>query len=286
MSETAACHPIPLADHPSTLPSPTSSPPPVSDSCLFTRCQPLYASRYTVLLYFSRYCMIRLKMFSLFFCVCLLFTYYLCEKYYKAVTVQHYIAGCVIWLPRLTLQDLRMNGTYQRTVRMELVCMPGTYSIEIWAPLAYSPGTNDLGRVLGSAEGELTDEGFVKRLIILTAQAQLGGTTSVVLPSPSGPSDEPVGCGMSGASLKQTIRRGAQADKYWGEGTRSSAVSATKPFLLESFRPGTQEKVTACSVLSFLVKKTYQPLHCHFPLKSTFSLLISYYSSNAIYSKW
>ena len=157
---------------------------------------------------------------------------------------------------------------------------------EIWAPLAYSPGTNDLGRVLGSAEGELTDEGFVKRLIILTAQAQLGGTTSVVLPSPSGPSDEPVGCGMSGASLKQTIRRGAQADKYWREGTRSSAVSATKPFLLEGFRPGTQEKVTACSVLSFLVKKTYQPLHCHFPLKSTFSLLISYYSSNAIYSKW
>ena len=132
MSETAACHPIPLADHPSTLPSPTSSPPPVSDSCLFTRCQPLYASRYTVLLYFSRYCMIRLKMFSLFFCVCLLFTYYLCEKYYKAVTVQHYIAGCVIWLPRLTLQDLRMNGTYQRTVRMELVCMPGTYSISRW----------------------------------------------------------------------------------------------------------------------------------------------------------
>ena len=130
--ETAACPPILLADHPSTLPSPTSCPPPVSDSCLFPRCQAPYASRCTVLLYFSRYCTIRLKMFSLFFCVCLLFTYYLCEKYYKIIIVQHYVAGCVIWLPRLTLQDLRMNWTYQHTVRMELVCTPGTYSISRW----------------------------------------------------------------------------------------------------------------------------------------------------------
>ena len=43
-------------------------PPRVSNtSCLFTRCQPLYASCCTVLLYFSRYCTVRLKMFSLFF---------------------------------------------------------------------------------------------------------------------------------------------------------------------------------------------------------------------------
>ena len=117
---------------------------------------------------------------------------------------------------------------------------------------------------------------------------------SLTLPNWEGPPQrffpalqgEPVGCGMSGASLEKAIRRGAQADKYWGEGARSSAVSATKPFLLKGFRPGTQEKVARCSVLSFLVKKTYQPLHCHFPLKSTFSLLITYYSSNAIYCKW
>ena len=32
--------------------------------------------------------------------------YYLCEKYYKPVTVQYYIADYVIWLPRLTLSDL------------------------------------------------------------------------------------------------------------------------------------------------------------------------------------
>ena len=47
---------------------PPPLPPPVSNSsCLFTQCQPLYASCCAVLLYFSRYCTVRLKMFSLFF---------------------------------------------------------------------------------------------------------------------------------------------------------------------------------------------------------------------------
>ena len=32
--------------------------------------------------------------------------YYLCEKYYKLITVQYYIADCVSWVPRLTLLDL------------------------------------------------------------------------------------------------------------------------------------------------------------------------------------
>ena len=32
--------------------------------------------------------------------------YYLCEKYYKPITVQYAIANCVIWVPRLTLLDL------------------------------------------------------------------------------------------------------------------------------------------------------------------------------------
>ena len=89
--------------------------PPVSNSsCLFTRCQPLYASCCTVLLYFP-------KMFSLFF-VCF-FMYYLCEKYYKPITVRYYIADCVNWVPRLTLFDLRTNWTYERALRTELVCM-------------------------------------------------------------------------------------------------------------------------------------------------------------------
>ena len=32
--------------------------------------------------------------------------YYLCEEYYKLIIVQHYIADCVSWVPRLTLLDL------------------------------------------------------------------------------------------------------------------------------------------------------------------------------------
>ena len=60
-----------------------------------------------VLLYCSRYCTVILKLFSLF----LFFMYYLCEKYYKFIIVQYYIAICVSWVPRLTLLDLQTNGT-------------------------------------------------------------------------------------------------------------------------------------------------------------------------------
>ena len=57
-------------------------PPAISNSsCLFTRCQPLDASCCTVLLYFPRYCTIKLKMlYFLFFKM-----YYLCEKYYRPI---------------------------------------------------------------------------------------------------------------------------------------------------------------------------------------------------------
>ena len=40
--------------------------------------------------------------------------YYLCEKYYKPIRVQYYIADCVSWVLRLTLLDLQTrsrNGT-------------------------------------------------------------------------------------------------------------------------------------------------------------------------------
>ena len=48
---------------------PPPLPPPVSNSsCLFTWCQPLYASCCTLLLYFSRYCTARLKIFH-FLCI-------------------------------------------------------------------------------------------------------------------------------------------------------------------------------------------------------------------------
>ena len=101
VSETAACPPSPIADDPSALP--TSSPSPASNSCLFSQCQPLNASCKIVLLYFSRYCTVRLEMSI--FCVCS-FMYYLREKYYKPITVQYYIADHVNWIPRLTLLDL------------------------------------------------------------------------------------------------------------------------------------------------------------------------------------
>ena len=52
---------------------------------------------------------------------------YLSEKYYKPITVQYYIADCVIWVPRLTLLDLRTNWTYERALGTELVRMYGTY---------------------------------------------------------------------------------------------------------------------------------------------------------------
>ena len=41
--------------------------------------------------------------------------YYLCEKYYKLITIQYYATDCGSWVPRLTLLDLQMpaqNGTH------------------------------------------------------------------------------------------------------------------------------------------------------------------------------
>ena len=36
--------------------------------------------------------------------------YYLCEKYYKSITVQYYIANCVSCVPRLILLDLWIHS--------------------------------------------------------------------------------------------------------------------------------------------------------------------------------
>ena len=44
-----------------------------------------------------------------FVLVYLLCTYYLCEKYYKPITIQNYIADGVSWVPRLTLLDLMIK---------------------------------------------------------------------------------------------------------------------------------------------------------------------------------
>ena len=52
----------------------------------------------------------------MFYFLCLFFMYYLCESYYKSITVQSYIANCVSWVPRLTLLDLQINWTYEYTL--------------------------------------------------------------------------------------------------------------------------------------------------------------------------
>ena len=67
------------------------------------------------------YCKIKNVFFI--FCVCLFFMYYLCEKYYKPITVQSCIADCVSWVPWLTLLDLQTNWTYEHALGMELVRM-------------------------------------------------------------------------------------------------------------------------------------------------------------------
>ena len=90
--------------------------PPVSKSSLdASPCMPAVV----LLLYSSRHCTIRLKMFI--FCVCFLCIYYLCEKYYKPIIVQYCIDDCVSWVFRLTLSDLRTNWTYEYALGTELI---------------------------------------------------------------------------------------------------------------------------------------------------------------------
>lgn len=48
---------------------------------------------------------------------------YVCEKYFKPITIQYYIAYCVNWAPRLTLLDLGTNWTYKHALGIELICM-------------------------------------------------------------------------------------------------------------------------------------------------------------------
>ena len=48
------------------------------------------------------YCKIK----NVFFFFVLFLMHYLCEKYYKPITVQYCIADCFSWVPRLTLLDL------------------------------------------------------------------------------------------------------------------------------------------------------------------------------------
>ena len=84
-------------------------------------CQLLYCT--TVLLKVP-HC--RVKNVFFIFCACF-FMDYLCEKYYKPITVQYYIADCVSWVPRLTLLDSWKKWADKHALQMELICMQGTY---------------------------------------------------------------------------------------------------------------------------------------------------------------
>ena len=54
----------------------------------------------TTVLFKVRYCKIK----NVFFILCVwFFMHCLCEKYYKAITVQCHVANCVSWVPWLTL---------------------------------------------------------------------------------------------------------------------------------------------------------------------------------------
>ena len=48
---------------------------------------------------------------TVYFLCLFVFMYYMCEKYCTPITVQYHIAGCVTWVPRVTLLDLQTNWT-------------------------------------------------------------------------------------------------------------------------------------------------------------------------------
>ena len=64
--------------------------------------------------FFKVLCYKTAKNFFVFVCLSLL-PVFLCEKYYKPIIVQYYIADCVSWIPGLTLLDLT-NWIYRCTL--------------------------------------------------------------------------------------------------------------------------------------------------------------------------
>ena len=59
----------------------------------------------------------------MFYFLCLFFTYHLCEKYGKPITVQCYTANGVSRVPKLTFLDLQTHWIYECTYGMELIPM-------------------------------------------------------------------------------------------------------------------------------------------------------------------
>ena len=67
----------------------------------------------------------------MFYFLSLFSIYCLCEKHYKPITVQYYIADCVSLIPRLISLGLQTNWTYEHGLRTEFTPMSGTYSISV-----------------------------------------------------------------------------------------------------------------------------------------------------------
>ena len=72
----------------------------------------------------------RLKMFCLFFVFVSM--YWLCEKYYRPITVQYYIASCVSWIPRLNLLDLQIRFMDMLLEQNSFICRRLTVCIMVY----------------------------------------------------------------------------------------------------------------------------------------------------------
>ena len=89
--------------------------------------------------------------------------YILCEKHYKPIVAQYYIADGVSWIPRLTLLDLQTNWTYEHALGKELVRMQGTYFTQlevapgniVWPQMLLYPGALLINRFYLSNGGDL-----------------------------------------------------------------------------------------------------------------------------------
>ena len=64
--------------------------------------------------------------------------YYFCEKYYKPITVQCYMAYWVSWIPRVTL-DLQTNWIYECALDVELAYEADLLNFKILQGVHVSP---------------------------------------------------------------------------------------------------------------------------------------------------
>ena len=74
----------------------------------------------TAVLFKVLYCKIKNVFFT--FYICLFFMYCLCEKSYKPITVQYYIADCISWVPRLNFVELS-NKLDLQTRSQNVTCL-------------------------------------------------------------------------------------------------------------------------------------------------------------------